>query len=118
MKMKSHNYFEHTAIKDWKVVGALAYYIKQKVPVQEAYTMIEIALQNAIKSRKGSKGRGQAILDELNTLKTISQRGLVPSASSSSAKIADQINNFGSITQTKNITQPISKKRKTGARAS
>lgn len=59
----AHNYFEHTASKDWKVVGALAYYIKQKVPVQEAYTMVEIALQNAIKSRKNLNSRGQAILD-------------------------------------------------------
>ncbi|KAI8067340.1 hypothetical protein BDF21DRAFT_112973 [Thamnidium elegans] len=110
----AHNYFEHTAIKDWKVVGALAYYIKQNVPLQEAYAMVEIALQNAIKSRKSSANRGQAILDELNTLKAISQGGSVPSASSSSVKVADQINNFGSITQTNNITQP--KKRKTGAK--
>lgn len=67
----AHNYFEQTAVKDWKVVSALAYYIKQNVPVQEAYTMIEIALQNAIKSRKKVNGRGQAILDELNVRRII-----------------------------------------------
>lgn len=47
-------------------MSALAYDIKQNVPVKEAYTMIEIVLQSAIKLRKGSKGCGQAILDELN----------------------------------------------------
>lgn len=67
----AHDYFEQTAVKDWKAVSALAYYIKQNVPVQDAYTMIEIALQNAIKSRKKANGRGQAILDELNVRRII-----------------------------------------------
>lgn len=66
-----HNYFDHTATRDWKIMDALAYYLKQNIPVQDTYALIEIDLKNATKSRKTSKKRAEALLDELNVRRRI-----------------------------------------------
>jgi hypothetical protein len=66
-----HSYFNRTPAKEWKAVGALAYYVEQGVSVQEACTMIELALAEAIKSRKSCKNRAQAIAEEINVRRII-----------------------------------------------
>ncbi|CAO3680528.1 unnamed protein product [Rhizopus stolonifer] len=75
--------------------------------------MVENALNDALKSWKPLQKRGQALVQELNILKVISQEGLASEASAnasfSTVKLADNINKFGSSSQTNNN---ISQRRK------
>ncbi|CAO3623738.1 unnamed protein product [Mucor hiemalis] len=97
-------YFEDTPVKEWKIIGALAYYIKQNVGTFAAYTLIEVSLR-AMNTRNTAKKRGESLLEELGVLKAIHEREtFLPSSAelpNATTKIADEINNIGNINQTK-----------------
>lgn len=61
-----HSYFDRTPSRDWKAVDALAYYKEQGASLQEAYDLVENALNIALKSRKKLEKCAQAFLQELN----------------------------------------------------
>ena len=65
------NYFEHTLVKDWKIIGALAHQIKQNVGTSASYNLIEVSLKKAMNTRKSAKRRGECLLEELSVRRII-----------------------------------------------
>lgn len=63
-------YFEDTPVKEWKIIGALAYYIKQNVGTSAAYTLIEVSLRT-MNTRNTAKKRGESLLEELGVRRII-----------------------------------------------
>lgn len=60
-----HLYFDRTPAKNWKLLDALLYYLKQNVPMDTAYDLIEKSLQKCIETRKALKKHCLPLMQEL-----------------------------------------------------